>query len=275
MKLLTAVYFGSASFTPAAQRRALRHFVCLFAAGDWSANTPATCGVALLMRDGKCAVARAAVSPAAFSAQPRFRNVLAAVDGNAVAVLGYGSGNGDADPRAAALQPTQWETTVGLCAADLTNAEAVVADLGWSPEVPSPPALLLRLVNEAFAESTGASLMPAVAARLRLAEGPFVVVAWDRRTPETLIVARAGGDIFAFADEATGVVHFSNRPSLAAGLLQGIGAVPDLADNTLRRYDPSSFLEPESVALFPPPWPAPLRPSRRRPEPAGATPARP
>jgi len=229
--------------------------------------------LALLRRDGKCAVARAAVTPALFCGQPRFRTILAAVGDDAVALLAYAAGNGDA--RAAASQLTRWETTVGLCDADLTNAAALAADLGWVTDAAASPRLLLRLVNEACTANGEARLARGVAERLRLAEGPFAVVAWDRRFPETLIVARAGGSLFAFVDEPTGVVHFTNRPSHAAGLFREGGAVSELGDNTLRRYDPYSVPGTETVALFPLPGGRAPRAARNRPpELAGATPAR-
>lgn len=252
MSHLTALYFGYAGLLPAARRRALRHFVSLFAASSGKANTGLNCGVALLRRDGKCATARAVASPAAFYNQKDFQRMLAAVDDNAVAILGYAGENADADARPATAQPVQWQTTIGLCDAALTNAGTLAADLGWEPEAPSPEKLLIRLVNEAHAENAGTSLSKAVAARLRLAEGPFALVAWDRRLPETIIAARAGGGLFAFADAATGAVHFSSRPSIAEALFEGHGSLPVLPDNTLRCYDPSYTFEPETVALFPP-----------------------
>jgi len=250
MSHLTALYFGYAGLLPAARRRALRHFVCLFAASTGKNNSGFTCGVALLRRDGKCVTARAGVSPAAFYTQPDFQQILAAVDDNAVAILAYAGENDNA--RAVPAQPVQWQTTVGLCDAALTNAETLAADLGWAPDAPSPEKLLIRLVNEAHAATAGASLSRAVAARLRLAEGPFALVAWDRRLPRTLVAARAGGRLLAFADGITGAVHFSNRPSIATALFGDYGSLPVLPDNTLRCYDPSYAFEPETVTLFPP-----------------------
>jgi hypothetical protein len=252
MSHLTALYFGYAGLWPAARRRALRHFICLFAASAGNAHGSVSCGVGLLRRDGKYLSARAAASPAAFYPRRDFQRILAAVDDNAVAILGYAGENADADARAASAQPVQWQTTVGLCDASLTNAEALTLDLGWAPEAPPPEGLLLRLVNEAYAADAGTSLSRAVAVRLRLAEGPFALVAWDRRFPETLIAARAGGGLFAFADGVTGAVHFSSRPALAETLFGDYSSLPVLPENTLRCFDPSYTFEPETAALFPP-----------------------
>lgn len=246
MAAITTVYFGTASVPVAVRRRTARRFVCLFVAGTAGGKNAA--GAALLRRDGTCVVTTAP-SPETLILERDFRNIYTAIDDDAVALFGYARGASAAAPRRpATTHPVKIGPTVVLYDGDVANARALAADLGLADNGDGAD-LVARLVNMALEKGTVDDAAAITSTRLRLLDGTFSVVAWDRRLPESLLIGRYRRDLEVYRDEANGLVYVSNQRGLL-GKMFGAGAATAFPDNAVWLCDSERAVSPYAK-IFP------------------------
>jgi hypothetical protein len=242
---ITGLYFGTAGLLPAVRRQALRRFTNLLLAGG--IHGAESCGAAFLHADGRTRVYRTHSSPAALLADARFLKSLAAAEESVVAMVAC---VGRAAAPAFARQPLQIGTAVAVVEDGVTNGEALAADLGLARKTRTAGELLLHLVREALAPPGANRAACDVSARLRLLDGPFAFVAWDRRFPECLLVGCHGRDVSFYRDETHGPIYFSNRPRLLRIFSGDQGGGAALPDNGLWIFRPDD-LQPAPSRIFP------------------------
>jgi hypothetical protein len=215
------------------RRRAAGLFVRLFAAGAEGNREGA--GAALLRRDGSSDVVTAPQGPAGLVADNGFRELIAAVDDDAVALLGYARQNSARPQCLPEPQPVEIESTVAVFDGNVVNARALTSDLGLAGEEAAN--LIVRLINMALAECRGYDAAAVASTRLRLLNGAFSFVAWDRRLPESLLVGRNNRDLEFYRDGADGPAYVSNRRGLL-GKVFGVRVATVFPDNEVRLYRP-------------------------------------
>ena len=233
MTEITTVYFGKVRASRIDRRRAAGVFVRLFAAGAEDGRRGA--GAALLRRDGSSVVVSASETPTVFVSGEAFRELIAAIDDDVVALLGYAQRNPAGPQQPPELQPVKIGSTVAVFDGNVVNGRALASDLGLAGEESAN--LIVRLINMALAECRGYDAAAVASTRLRLLNGAFSFVAWDHRLPESLLVGRYRRDLELYRDGTDGPAYLSNRRGLL-GKVFGVRNGAAFPDNEIRLYRP-------------------------------------
>ncbi len=198
----------------------------------------AATGLAVLRMDGSAEIHTAAVPASRFIQTKRYRELLAALDGQTTLWLGHTrlpTKGSPANPRN--NHPIRAGNAVGVHNGHITNDDALFARWGYERQAEVDSEIIFRLLSDLDAARPDAAYTALACQRVRLLQGQFTFLAADVRRPHRLLVLKHHNPLCVHYHPAWHALVFSSRYIFLRKAFGKIVLTEALPHDTLLAYN--------------------------------------